>query len=245
MKKWLCVIAVLVLSVCLFCLAAAEENGSESANQERSKLALDMVIVIDESGTMSYPGNSENDLNGYRHDAAAALISLCDAQFSRVAIVPFSTTVIDGSIIPGVNELKNISMTEFAQNRQDFLRMLVKGDRTTKEPNLYTYSITHGGQTDLGGALERAVEILTENRSENMPVIVLLSDGEISFVGNNKEELRKTSERKFKQALEKAIKMDIKLYAVALKLDSKLLRSAAAEADGMYFNINEPVDLPV
>ena len=166
---------VVMLLGCSFALADSSQI---------SKLALDMVVVIDESASMSVASNSLNDEYGYRHDAAAALIGLCDANDSRVALLPFASGVITS--IPGVNELKDINIKKNGAVRRNLLKLLYnERDRSNTNANLYTYSIEKGGETDMGSALERAVDMLLKNPSSNRPVIVLLSDGEISFRNND------------------------------------------------------------
>ena len=224
---------VVMLLGCSFALADSSQI---------SKLALDMVVVIDESASMSVASNSLNDEYGYRHDAAAALIGLCDANDSRVALLPFASGVITS--IPGVNELKDINIKKNGAVRRNLLKLLYnERDRSNTNANLYTYSIEKGGETDMGSALERAVDMLLKNPSSNRPVIVLLSDGEISF-RNNDQRKKEQSQKQFDKALDRAKRNSITIYSVALKLDSKNLSKAARETNGKYYTINSPEDLP-
>ena len=225
-----------MIVILLGCSFASAENS------QISKLALDMVVIIDESASMSVASNSLNDEYGYRHDAAAALIGLCDANDSRVALLPFASGIITS--VPGVNELKDIDIKNNGEVRRNLLNLLYnERDRSNPNANLYTYSIEQGGETDMGSALERAVEMLLENPGSNRPVIVLLSDGEISF-RNNDQQKKTESQNKFNNALELAKKNLITIYSVALKLDSKNLSKAAKETNGKYYTINSPEDLP-
>lgn len=176
-KKHLKAIAILLIVL----LSAGVMSVACAQTTQQSKLALDMVLVVDESGSMSAAVNNMHDRYGYRHDAAASLIGLCDAEKSRVALLPFSTNVI--TTIDGVNELKEIDITSHNDTRRKMLKLLENDG--TDYSTLYGYSRKYGGETDLGSALERAVEILVENKSDNHPVIVLLSDGEIEISDSN------------------------------------------------------------
>lgn len=99
------IILTVILLLLVFTVSGFVATAEETA---QSKLALDMVVVIDESGSMSARQNSMNDQYGYRHDAAASLVGLCDAEKSRVALLPFSSDVITS--IDGVNELKEVDI---------------------------------------------------------------------------------------------------------------------------------------
>ncbi len=230
-----------ILLICLAVILLACTAASADSTQ-KNRLALDMVVIIDESASMSVPQNSLNDEYGYRHDAAAALIGLCDASKSRVALLPFSSGVI--TTIPGVNELKEIDIKNNSEARRNMLKLLYN-ERISDNvnANLYTYSIDHGGETDIGSALERAVELLQENPNDNRQVIVLLSDGEISFK-NNDAAKKKESEQKFLSAQQVAKDNGITIYSVALNLDSKMLAKAAKDTNGKYYTISSPEDLP-
>ena len=232
------------IKILLICLVAALLAGTAAYadNNQKNKLALDMVVIIDESASMSVPQNSLNDEYGYRHDAAAALIGLCDANKSRVALLPFSSGII--TTIPGVNELKEIDIKNNGAVRRNMLKLLYNvHDRDDMNANLYTYSIVRGGETDIGSALERAVELLQENAGENRQVIIVLSDGEISFRDNDAQK-KKESEQKFLNAQQAAKDSGITIYSVALKLDSKMLAKAASDTNGLYYTISSPEDLP-
>ena len=153
----LCLCLVMVFSACSF-------TQAEETRPKQSKLALDLAIVIDESGSMSYPTNSKNDEFGYRHDAAAMLLGLCDAKQSRAALIPFSTNVVDESVVSGVNKLVDIDLVTNESARKSMIDLLKNDSNTTGTiDTLYEFSVKKGGQTDIGGALERAVDVLTES----------------------------------------------------------------------------------
>ena len=225
MKRVLVLIAALLLALGMLTSALAEERN-------HSKLALDLVIVIDESGSMSHPNNKRNDAYGYRHDAAAALLGLCDAKESRAALIPFSTSVIE--TLPYTNELLKIDIPANASNRQAMISLLYNDD---KDGTLFHYSTSKGGQTNIGAALERAVDLLLANPSSNTPVIVLLTDGEIRLdkpAAPNviDEKATAASEAQFRAAYNKAAANKIKIYTVALQKtafnDSELHQAAHA-----------------
>ncbi len=252
MKKLLTVVlaTALLLGICAFSFAeSAAGNRSIQSN-----LALDLVIVIDESGSMNHPSNNKKyDEFGYRHDAAAALIGLCDTKYSRVAIVPFSTSVVTESQVPNVNKFLSVSLPGQMENRKrlvDILRNELKSDaRSSNGPwsSLWEFSYRRGGDTDIGGALKRAVELQTQNPGSNRKLIVLLTDGGIDIDGRDTAAAR-TSRSYFDRAVEEARENGIRIYTVALKVDNAsdnaMLSSASERTGGLYQHLNDALEIP-
>lgn len=231
------------------------------ATEKKSKLALDLVIVIDESGSMSAESNiTKNDYNGYRHDAAASLLSLCDAKQSRVALIPFSDPekVTYLNEIALVNELHHVTIDNNNRKRSELISLLINdNNKTGKCETLYEFSQQYGGQTDIGTALDQAVELLVNDKSGNTPVIVLLTDGDFcinkpgtSDVDTNAVQLSKD---KYVAAYNKAADNDIKVFTVALAKnetglaslkDRHFLEDAARATNAIYQGITSASDLP-
>ena len=231
MKKKLTAVILSMLAVLVACSMV-----SVSAEEEPGKLALDMVIAIDISDSMS-----AGDTNGLRYDAAAMLIGLCDAEQSRVSIVPFGTSVYvntyDYKNVPadsaGLYQAGNtLSITKYASklydvslgpgNRSAFVSLLSDSDMRSQI----------GGATAMRKALMYAVNMLVSDPSGNKPVIVLLTGGTIQTGDNEAERTI------FNNAVAKAKENGIAVYTVALKIGeteaaSEQLQFASAQTGAM------------
>lgn len=85
--KWIRFSLLFLLLVCLLSVSSLA-----LAEKSQNPLALDMVVVIENSHRMNKSGSEEKqlDADGLRFDAASALISMCDTQFSRATYFLFS-----------------------------------------------------------------------------------------------------------------------------------------------------------
>ncbi len=96
MKHFGTILMCILLSIILILPALAE---GEKTN-DSSKLAMDVVVVIDVSnsmGAVDIQGQAldrGNDPRGYRLDAAAMLLGMCDAEFSRASVILFAGNVM-------------------------------------------------------------------------------------------------------------------------------------------------------
>ena len=77
-----------LLAVILF----AQVYTASYAETVRNPLAIDLMVVIENSTQMNKDRNNERTLDrkGLRFDAAAALISMCDTKFSRAGFILFN-----------------------------------------------------------------------------------------------------------------------------------------------------------
>ena len=82
---WKRAITIIVLMVAVLAIAI---SGNAMADNAKNPLAIDMVIGIDNSYDNLF--NRKLDDKGLRYDAAAALISMCDSQYSRATYFLFS-----------------------------------------------------------------------------------------------------------------------------------------------------------
>ncbi len=233
--------------ICLFlslvCILPAVAEGNQQAAS--SKLAMDVVMVIDASNSMrsmitdAKGVNRGNDPQGYRLDAAAMLLGMCDAEYSRASVILFAGKVMTEE--KWAQKLYPIALNAFSSTRSTMIE-----DINTK------YRSKLAGNTDLGGALLTAVELLAkEGNSTNAPVVVLLTDGQISFQNNGvtDQNAEKESLDKFSSAVRIAKEKGIRIYSVALKPETEkfstdLLEAAAMETNGVFSRVNKSEDLP-
>ena len=169
-KVWLFLTSAIMVLMLTF--SAIAENGSKAS----SRLAMDLVMVIDVSNSMGNTReNGGNDRRGFRLDAAAMLLGLCDAEYSRACVLPFAGTIMTKQKY--ADTLYSVQLNSVSTVREEMINIV----------NDYRSGSINAPDTDLGGALMTAVEML-ENRDEtsNAPVIILLTDGQISFNNRSK-----------------------------------------------------------
>lgn len=210
------------------------------ADTAKNPLAIDMVIVIENSTRMSDATDKMRKLDGggLRFDAAAALISMCDAQYSRASYFLFNNDLYLYSetdtgnvknVTTGDIPLFDISLPAHKPQRQRLMEIL-NGDKIRSG-----YGTKPG--VDIGKAFSAAVDVqMREKGNGNRKVILLLTSG------NNK--LSKESLQMAYSAREKAIGNGIEVYAVALTdtSSSQLLQELVTKSDNYQF-ASSPEDL--
>lgn len=166
MKKWMAWVlcAVLVLG----CIPFAQAAGNQTSGS-----AVDIVLLIDQSGSLWYEGNGNaNDPNGYRLDAAQMVIAMLGLNDSRVAYVPFAARVFDNAD----REFQKID------GKVDYDSLMRKCEDLRKNPGGQNAENTSGG-TDYAEALAYAYNLLAQRgpNETNQPMIILLTDGALEI----------------------------------------------------------------
>ncbi len=224
----LCLLAFVFTISCLLVIALGEDTTSSS------KLALDLVIVIDMSNSMPGINSPGNDARGYRLDAAAMLLGLCDGEHSRAGIVLFAGDTLPGkAYYPG--RMLKIKLGRATSDREEIIEEID-----------HKYRSISAGDTNLGAGLMTAVKMLKDDPSDNTPVIVLLTDGQIEM--KTKAEENKSIEQ-FDAAVTDATEMGIRIYTVALKplgknFSTDLIKEAADRTGGVYNEVTRAEDIP-
>ncbi len=230
------IVALLVTPFVPVCVARAAEGN-------RSALALDVVIVLDQSKSMydEKDVQKSNDRYGYRLEAAGIMLSLCDTRSSRAAIVPFNDNVLSNDSY--YCKLMDISMTGNNDNRSSMIRHLLGINKDTAR------------NTNIGAALEKAVDLLTGPGSANVgnrPVILLLTDGDIDIRNANSSlpnaKLEAESKQQMEDATARARDAGIVIHTIALtgttNYDTSDLARIAKDTGGCFRNIHSAGDLP-
>lgn len=231
-----------LLFILLMLMLGSLTSACAVEQKDTSRLALDLVIALDMSSSMAKNDKQSNDMNGYRLDAAAIMLGLCDAEHSRAAIVPFAGTVLEDNFYntKHFNKLYEINIIKSSATRTSMIKEL-NDDEMRRRGN---------ADTGLGEALTRAVELLLEHPSNNHPVIVLMTDGKIDFSSNKATNARKieASEKAYEEACQLAMEHGIHIYTVGLKghgfFDGELLEQTAQKTGGLYHEITKASDLP-
>ena len=64
---------------------AAKQAEYDISQLQQANAALDLVILMDNSGSM-YKNHDGNDKLAYRYDAAAIMLNMCEAQGTKAAV---------------------------------------------------------------------------------------------------------------------------------------------------------------
>ncbi|KQX63829.1 IPT/TIG domain-containing protein [Paenibacillus sp. Root444D2] len=118
----------------------------------------DVVLIIDKSGSMAPGYNNGEDKMANAKDAAKGFVDLMDMTKHRVAVVDFSSTNMIGSI-PFTTD------KDIAKN--------------------YINGIQANGGTATGDAIQTAINLLEDHRTEAQPVIVIMTDGDANQPSND------------------------------------------------------------
>lgn len=231
--KWIVVLVALLLLPVVCMPSLAEANGGNN-------LALDLVIVIDQSSSMGYidvstgqPHKDGSDPRGYRLDAASIMLGMCDVQDSRAALVLFNKNIETKRAY--TNKFFDISMLSGSGTREKMVQMLSKLNRENAVAS----------DTDIGLALKRAVQIISDDPSERQPVILLLTDGDFATTAPRTVA---QSIAEFDEAAVEAVQRGIKVYTIALSsgkvYDTTRLSDLAQASGGLFRSVSSVVDLP-
>lgn len=236
--------SIALIAAALLIVLSGALWSSASANNEA---AVDLVIVLDQSGSMK-SARPYSDPDGYRYDAAAVMLNMCEVENSRAAVITFSskTTVLSLKNAKPVTMPQPIALLDANgainslgnDNRQDYTKQLT--DLAKSNPSQ--------GSTYLGTAMQQAVQLLNNGkatRQGNQPIILVLADG------NNED----ADSEKMDQAVRDCRDNGYKVYTVMLmntqNTDVQLNDSAynkfkemATTTGGQHFELQDPTQMP-
>ena len=233
-KGWLVLVTILLVFVISL-------SGCAVADEIRNPLAIDMVIAIDDRYE-NYMGE-KNDEYGLRFDAAAALISMCDAQYSRAAYFMFNRDLL---IYEGNQKNKNrrveagnITMVDISlpEHRPQRIGMMtgLSGEKIRR----YEDATNRFHEADLGKALDAAVSAELRDDNGNRKVIILVSSGGTKLSAD--------SQKMADNAKARAIENGIEIYTVAWRshANAQTLQSLATKPDNYQFvaNVEDLIDV--
>lgn len=197
-----------ILSLCL-CLvmvlsfpiteAYSEGNGSEAVNR------FNVVLVVDGSGSLR-AGDCPSDPSGLRYDALKLFLGLLTESGNNVGSVVFNEDILlDSGLLP----MNNMSA------KLELVRRIEEAGAT--------------GETNIGGAILRAVNLLEGMHEENgLPcAILLLSDGKTEL---NHTSAREQASRDANEALQIAIDEGIAIHGILLDVNN-----GGAESEILFY----------
>lgn len=187
------------------------------ADDETTINRYNVVFVIDASTSMKY-----SDPDNNRFEATDLFLGMLADDGNYVGSVLFNGNVTSEDIVE------------------------VNGNSTKKSVSEALRNSTLGADTNIGGALLKATELLESNANESLPsIIILLSDGNTDF--DDEKQIQQSKEQK-ETALETARDKGYTIYAVSLNSDGtadtqELKRIAAATEGGVFEEVSDAADL--
>ena len=195
-RKRIAVLLVLALSLTLamgLSVPAAAEETSAEVNR------FNVVLVIDKSGSLK-TNEGGTDPDGLRFDAMRLFLGLLTERGNHVGAVVFDEKIryeSDPQLMNSMDEKKTL----------------------IREMEAFSPSY----DTDIGGAVLRATEMLTAMKEENdLPcMILLLTDGKTDFTRGDALERKRESWKMAEEALKKAREEGITISGILLNVDRK------------------------
>ncbi len=129
--------------------------------QSSLNLPLDLVVVVDNSGSMTDPDYGESDPRGLRYDATSMLIDLVGGD-DRIGLVHFATKANNM-----LGELRRVG--DDRARLQDAVQQMATSDLQSEEERLYT---------NYAPAFSTSLSMLTSSREpDRKQAVIFLTDG--------------------------------------------------------------------
>ncbi len=200
--------AAVLLCLVLVCSFGMLPVSAQSANGNH----YNVVLVVDGSGSMTW-----TDSQNWRYEAINQFVGLLAQQGNCLGAVVFD------------HELQ-VSM--------DLSDINSKSDKKTITDAIQNYTVDINGDTNIGLALDSAVNMLEQGGNPDLPsVIVLLSDGNTDM--DEAEALQESLDQKA-DAIERASDKDIPIYTVCLNEDGSANTTELkqiSDATGGHFEV--------
>ena len=219
---------ILTVLLCAFLLLSVIEAGFTpvvyaSSDFGEANLAIDVVFVIDGSGSMV-----KSDPDKIAMEACKLFSDMCDYGEARAGFVVFSARVQDKN----VHELEALSTQELRNS-------LHKALNGIKYPEK--------GGTDISLGLTRAYEMLQDAgslNSERNPMIILLSDGANQDMKDSRKDVW---EQELSKTIERCQNNNVKVHSIALTASSNdhvgFVKNIAEQTGGLFFETSSAADL--
>jgi len=212
---------IIVLGILFFLMQVQSGHGQvkgkdTSEHVQKCQQPLDMVLVLDNSGSMK-----KSDPQFLTREVVTKFMAGFEGK-CRLAMVIFDQEVELAESLMDMND---------PESRARLLKSLDK--------------VNYKGQfSNIPAAIERAIyEIKTRGRKDAQKVIIFLTDG-IVDTGDKKHDLER--ERWLKQDLAKeSKKQGIRIFSIAFSntADFSLIQTLALKTDGEYFRAYGPDDI--
>lgn len=179
---------------------------------------ISAVLVLDTSGSMRGTDKSRVAI-----EAVKLFIDMMEDSGSQVSVVAFNGTIA-----------KEIPLTK------------INGAADKQAVKSQLDGLKYDGETDMGPALKRACEILSESGMERNNVIVFFTDGKIDFYTGNTTRTIAQSAKEVDEAVE-SIKGKLPIYTIGLNangnVDEEIITKMASETGGEKYVVNDAAEL--
>ncbi|MBQ6322168.1 MAG: VWA domain-containing protein, partial [Lachnospiraceae bacterium] len=232
MKRWALPVLLLIGVFCLSIAAMAAPGGAKSG--------IDAVLVLDSSGSLdtTNPNLTPTDPDLISFEAAKVFIDMVEMNGSRVGVVIFGTDI--------EKEVAVSDITSDADKQR--LKDAIDDAKAARQ-------INGKGDTDIGEAAERAVELLKNaGNTGNEQAIVFFTDGDINFDQVTSDESQRASlvsasTQQAKGASADAADNGIRFYTIGLNSngslkDDSLISEMAQTSNGKLNKIQSAEEVP-
>ena len=207
----------IILAILLITLFCCSPVSGAEGKQSNSLNRYNVVLVTDASGSMT-----DTDPDEYRYEAINLFVGLLANGGNHVGSVVFSNDVISS---------------------QEPVEVTGKNEKMTISDSIQKQKV--GGWTDIGGALEEAVELLEEDGDPSLPsIMILLTDGNTEL--GTDEETQESIEEK-EEALEEAREKGYQIYTICLNqnngANSDEMKQIASATGGQFREVTKAEDL--
>lgn len=243
-RSKLMIIMILAIAIGIMIVSAAFAD-------EQDDQGYDLIVLVD-NGFSWLKDYDATDTTGYRFDAAAAAFNLLDTAKSRGNYALFNSGISlfsdDSKRFElernGLISLKDISIPSGKSNRVRILKELTAGN--------YAKAQRATGGTDIGLALNAAVDALSYYDNGNKKIIILVTDGGYFFT--NKEantEKEKAAKIAKSQELANAAKIKAEEKGITIntilvndKTATELMQNELRTHDGLFYPAMNASELP-
>ena len=203
--------------IMVFILLSAFRGTVYAEENDVPKNRYNVVFVTDESGSMK-----STDPNGLRYEAILRFVGLAAQTGNYMGSISFS-----GDIAAE----QNVQAVEGFGQKENFVNQISSAETV--------------GSTNIGLALQRAVDILETSGNPELPsVIILLTDGNTDM--SNDEQQQESLAMKA-DAIEKARQQGYKIYTICLNVDGSAdaaeMQQIASATGGEFSEVTTPEDL--
>lgn len=217
----LVILTIGLLTACAGGTAGSRKSSSADIGGESSNTTMDVVMMMDESGSMVKADESRIAIEG-----AKLFVDMEKTTGVNLALVEFSNQVMSTGLVD----------MEDADNRSSMQNMLE--------------GITYSGRahTDTGAGLLKAEEILDEAPESDHKVIILFTDGRTDIDVGTPGRTTEDSQNDVDLAVQQAQEKGYKIYCIGLNADGTVdeneLSTIALSTSGKYHIANDVNELP-
>lgn len=212
------IVKILLVFFCVLSISLGNySDKSIIAKEDNEKNRYNVIFVTDESGSMK-----TTDPEGLRYEAVLRFVGLTAQEGNYLGSISFSDNIASKN---------SIKLTEGFKEKEDLVNKISR--------------VNTVGSTNIGLALQKAIEDLNENRNKELPsVIILLTDGNTDM---SNDDLQEESINMKADAIEEARKKGYAIYTICLNVDGSAdvteMQQIANATGGKFTEISKAEDL--